>query len=101
LTVPSYAAAKHAIVGLTRALANEWAAHQINVNAIAPGYFATDMTDALQKDTDRNSAIMTRIPAGLWGNPEQLAGAVVYLASEASSYVHGHTLAVDGGWLSR
>ena len=101
LTVPSYTAAKHAVLGLTRALANEWASKNINVNAIAPGYFKTDMTDALQNDEIRSEQITTRIPAGYWGDPKDLAGATVFLASEASRYVHGQVLVVDGGWLSR
>lgn len=101
ITVPAYAAAKHGVMGLTKALANEWASQNINVNAIAPGYFATDMTMALQTDSVRNPQILERIPAGEWGKPEDLGGAVVYLASDASRYVHGHTLVVDGGWMNR
>ncbi|SCL34287.1 2-deoxy-D-gluconate 3-dehydrogenase [Micromonospora nigra] len=99
--VPSYTAAKHAVVGLTRALANEWAAHGVNVNAIAPGYMATDNTAALRADPDRERAIRDRIPAGRWGDPEDLMGAAVFLASDAARYVHGAVLAVDGGWLAR
>ncbi|MBU1311051.1 MAG: SDR family oxidoreductase [Gammaproteobacteria bacterium] len=101
ITVPAYTASKHAIAGVTKALANEWAQHNIQVNAIAPGYFSTDNTAALQADTARNAAITARIPAGRWGEPEDLAGAAVFLASKASDYVNGHVLAVDGGWLAR
>jgi len=101
ITVPAYTASKHAITGLTKALANEWAASGLNVNAIAPGYFRTDNTFALQQDEVRNQAILARIPAGRWGEPEDLAGAAVFLASSASNYVNGHVLAVDGGWLAR
>lgn len=101
ITVPAYTASKHAIAGVTKALANEWAQHNIQVNAIAPGYFSTDNTAALQADTERNAAITARIPAGRWGEPEDLAGAAVFLASKASDYVNGHILAVDGGWLAR
>jgi 2-deoxy-D-gluconate 3-dehydrogenase len=101
LNVVSYTAAKSAVAGLTRALANEWAPHGVNVNAIAPGYFATDNTDALRRDPHRNRAIIERIPAARWGLPEDLHGAVVFLASRASDYVHGTVLAVDGGWLGR
>jgi 2-deoxy-D-gluconate 3-dehydrogenase len=99
--VPAYAAAKHAVAGLTKALANEWAARGVNVNAIAPGYIATDNTVALREDPQRNAAILDRIPAGRWGTPEDLMGAVVFLASDAARYVHGIVLAVDGGWLAR
>lgn len=99
--VPSYTASKSGVMGITRALANEWAKHQINVNAIAPGYMATDNTTALRADEARNAAILERIPAGRWGVPADLAGPVVFLASEASNYVNGSTLAVDGGWLAR
>jgi 2-deoxy-D-gluconate 3-dehydrogenase len=101
ITVPAYTASKHAITGLTKALANEWAASGVNINAIAPGYFRTDNTFALQQDEVRNQAILARIPAGRWGEPEDLAGAAVFLASSASNYVNGHVLAVDGGWLAR
>jgi 2-deoxy-D-gluconate 3-dehydrogenase len=101
ITVPAYTASKHAIAGVTKALANEWAQHNIQVNAIAPGYFRTDNTAALQADTERNAAITARIPAARWGEPEDLAGAAVFLASNASNYVNGHVLAVDGGWLAR
>jgi 2-deoxy-D-gluconate 3-dehydrogenase len=99
--VPSYAAAKGAVGQLTKAFANEWAAKGVNVNAIAPGYMATDNTEALRADPERSRQIMERIPAGRWGCPEDLAGAIVFLASKASDYVHGHVLVVDGGWLSR
>lgn len=101
IRVPSYTASKSAVMGLTRALANEWAAQGVNVNAIAPGYMATDNTAALRADEARNTAILERIPAARWGVPADLAGPVVFLASSASDYVHGHTLAVDGGWLAR
>lgn len=101
IRVSSYTAAKSGLLGLTRALANEWAPHRINVNAIAPGYMETNNTEALRADPARNRAILERIPAGRWGIADDLAGAVVFLASPASDYVHGHTLAVDGGWLAR
>ena len=101
MLVPAYAAAKGGIAQLTRALANEWAAKHINVNAIAPGYTATDDTMALRQDPNRNRQILERIPAARWGEPSDLAGAAVFLCSRASDYVHGHILAVDGGWLSR
>lgn len=101
IRVPSYTAAKSGVGGLTRLLANEWATKGINVNAIAPGYIATSNTAALQADETRNRQIMERIPAGRWGSPEDLGGAAVFLASAASDYVHGHILAVDGGWLAR
>jgi 2-deoxy-D-gluconate 3-dehydrogenase len=100
-TVPAYAASKHAVAGLTKALCNEWAGSGVNVNAIAPGYMATDMNVALLADANRNRAISERIPAGRWGQPEDLAGAAVFLASAASDYLHGQMLVVDGGWLSR
>lgn len=99
--VPAYAASKHAVAGLTKALANEWAGRGVNVNAIAPGYIATDNTEALRADPERSRAILDRIPAGRWGDPGDLAGAAVFLASGASDYVHGHVLVVDGGWLAR
>jgi 2-deoxy-D-gluconate 3-dehydrogenase len=99
--VPSYAAAKGGVGQLTKAFANEWAAKGVNVNAIAPGYMATDNTEALRANPERSRQIMERIPAGRWGCPEDLAGAVIFLASSASDYVHGHVLAVDGGWLGR
>lgn len=101
ITVPAYAASKGAVAQLTKALANEWAKHGINVNAIAPGYMRTDNTAALQKDETRSRQILERIPAGRWGEPEDLAGAAVFLSSPAADYVHGHILAVDGGWLGR
>ncbi|MDX3520597.1 SDR family oxidoreductase [Streptomyces scabiei] len=101
ITVPGYTAAKHGITGLTKALANEWAPHGVNVNALAPGYIATDNTQALQDDPTRSKAILDRIPAGRWGNPDDLAGATVFLASDAATYIHGTTLPVDGGWLGR
>ncbi len=101
IRVPSYTASKSAVMGLTKALANEWAAKGINVNAIAPGYMATNNTNQLRKDADRSEAILDRIPAGRWGTPEDMKGAVVFLASKASDYVNGFTLAVDGGWLAR
>jgi len=101
IRVPSYTASKSGVGGLTKALANEWAKHGINVNAIAPGYFETNNTAALQADEKRNTEILGRIPAGRWGKPADLGGAAVFLASEASDYVQGITLPVDGGWLSR
>lgn len=101
ITVPSYAAAKGGVAQLTKALANEWAAKGINVNAIAPGYMRTDNTKALQADETRNRQILERIPAGRWGEPTDLAGAAVFLASAASDYVTGHVLVVDGGWMGR
>ena len=101
ILVPAYAAAKGGVVQLTRAFANEWGAKGINVNAIAPGYMATDNTAALRNDPARSRQILERIPAGRWGQPADLAGAVVFLCSAASDYVHGHVLVVDGGWLSR
>ena len=97
----AYTASKHAVAGITKALANEWAINNIQVNAIAPGYFRTDNTQALQDNPKRCSDIQKRIPAGVWGEPEQLAGTAVFLASAASDYVNGHVLAVDGGWLAR
>ena len=99
--VASYTASKSGLAGLTRLLANEWAGKGVNVNAIAPGYFATDNTEALRKDETRNRDILARIPAGRWGDPGDLGGAAVFLASQASDYVHGTVLAVDGGWLAR
>jgi 2-deoxy-D-gluconate 3-dehydrogenase len=101
INVPGYAAAKSGIAGLTRALANEWAAGGVNVNAIAPGYIATDNTRALREDPERSTTILARIPAGRWGDASDLAGATVFLASPASDYVSGIVLPVDGGWLSR
>jgi 2-dehydro-3-deoxy-D-gluconate 5-dehydrogenase len=101
IIVPAYAASKGAVAQITKALANEWAAHGINVNAIAPGYMATDNTKALREDPVRSKAILDRIPAGRWGTPQDLAGVAVFLASPASDYVNGHVLVVDGGWLAR
>ena len=101
IRVPSYTASKSGIAGLTKLLANEWASKGVNVNAIAPGYFATNNTAALQADTARNQAILDRIPAGRWGQPSDIGGAAVFLASTAADYVNGHILAVDGGWLAR
>lgn len=101
IRVASYTASKSGVMGLTRLLANEWAGKSINVNAIAPGYFATNNTAALQSDENRNKEILDRIPSGRWGDPSDLGGAVVFLSSNASNYVNGITLPVDGGWLSR
>lgn len=101
IRVPSYTASKSGVGGLTKLLANEWASKGITVNAIAPGYIATNNTDALQKDETRNRQILERIPAARWGDPADLGGAAVFLASRASDYVQGHILAVDGGWLAR
>lgn len=101
ITVPAYAAAKGGVAQLTKALANEWAAKGINVNAIAPGYMCTENTAALQKDETRNRQILERIPAARWGDPADLAGAAVFLCSPASDYINGHVLVVDGGWLGR
>jgi 2-dehydro-3-deoxy-D-gluconate 5-dehydrogenase len=101
ITVPAYTASKHAVAGLTKALANEWAGHGVQVNAIAPGYFRTDNTQALQDDPARFAEISARIPAGRWGDPRDIAGPAVFLASRASDYVNGHVLLVDGGWMAR
>ena len=101
IRVPSYTASKSGIGGLTKLLANEWAKHGLSVNAIAPGYIATNNTAALQADEARNAAILDRIPAGRWGHAADLGGAAVFLASDAAAYVQGHILAVDGGWLAR
>jgi 2-dehydro-3-deoxy-D-gluconate 5-dehydrogenase len=101
MTVPAYTASKHAIAGLTKALANEWGQFNIQVNAIAPGYFKTDNTMAIQNNEVRNKEITQRIPAGRWGEPNDLSGAAIFLASSASNYVNGHIIAVDGGWLAR
>ena len=101
IAVPAYAASKGAVAQLTKALANEWAAKGVNVNAIAPGYMRTDNTLALQRDETRNRQIVERIPAGRWGDPADVAGAAVFLSSSASDYVHGHVLVVDGGWMGR
>ncbi|MFZ5964666.1 2-dehydro-3-deoxy-D-gluconate 5-dehydrogenase KduD [Thalassococcus sp. BH17M4-6] len=101
IRVPAYTASKHGVAGLTKLLANEWAPHGINVNAVAPGYIATNNTEALRNDAERNQAILDRIPAGRWGAPEDIAGAAVYLCSPAARYVHGTLLSVDGGWMAR
>lgn len=101
IRVPSYTASKSAVMGLTRLMANEWAKHGINVNAIAPGYMATNNTEQLRSDEGRSAEILGRIPAERWGMPEDMMGPVVFLASSASDYVNGYTLAVDGGWLAR
>ncbi|HYA64941.1 MAG TPA: SDR family oxidoreductase, partial [Candidatus Sulfotelmatobacter sp.] len=101
ILVPAYAAAKGGLAQLTKALANEWASKGINVNAIAPGYMATDNTVALRSDPERSRQLLERIPAARWGKPEDIAGAALFLCSSASDYVHGHVLAVDGGWLAR
>lgn len=101
IRVPAYTASKSGVMGLTRLLANEWAKYNINVNAIAPGYMATDNTAPLREDKERNAEILGRIPAGRWGNPRDLKGITVFLASRASDYVNGYTIAVDGGWLAR
>ncbi|MDF2835344.1 MAG: kduD [Paenibacillus sp.] len=101
ITVPGYASSKHAVAGLTKALANEWAAKGLQVNAIAPGYMSTDNTEALREDPVRSAQILQRIPAGRWGTSEDLVGPAVFLASQASDYMNGHILAVDGGWLVR
>jgi 2-dehydro-3-deoxy-D-gluconate 5-dehydrogenase len=101
ITVPAYTASKHAIVGLTKALCNEWASRGVNVNAIAPGYMDTDLNVALRANPQRDREISERIPAGRWGMPQDMAGAIVFLASPASDYLHGHMLVIDGGWLAR
>lgn len=101
IRVPSYTASKSGVLGLTRLMANEWAGQNINVNAIAPGYMATDNTRQLRDDADRSKEILDRIPAGRWGVPDDLQGQVVFLASQAADYINGYTLAVDGGWLAR
>jgi 2-deoxy-D-gluconate 3-dehydrogenase len=101
ITVPGYAASKGGIGQLTKAFANEWASKGVNVNAIAPGYIATDNTEALRNDPDRFKSILERIPAGRWGEPADFAGPAVFLASDASNYVHGEVLTVDGGWMGR
>ena len=101
INVASYTAAKSGLVGLVRALSNEWAPHGVNVNAIAPGYMDTDLNTALRADPERNRQITERIPAGRWGTPDDLAGAAVFLASAAADYVHGEVLVVDGGWMAR
>jgi len=101
IRVPSYTSSKSGVLGLTRIMANEWAKHGINVNAIAPGYMDTNNTEAIRADANRNAEILGRIPAGRWGQPEDMAGPIVFLASQASNYLQGHTMAVDGGWLAR
>ncbi|MBO5337344.1 MAG: 2-dehydro-3-deoxy-D-gluconate 5-dehydrogenase KduD [Lachnospiraceae bacterium] len=101
IRVPAYAASKSAVAGMTKALANEWAQYNINVNAIAPGYMATNNTTQLRNDSSRNDDVLARIPAGRWGTPEDMYGAAIFLASEASAYMNGFTMAVDGGWLAR
>ncbi len=101
ITVPAYTASKHAVAGLTKALANEWAKYGVQVNAVAPGYFNTDNTEALRNDPKRSAEILGRIPAGRWGEPSDLADAVVFLASPAADYINGHVLVVDGGWMAR
>jgi 2-deoxy-D-gluconate 3-dehydrogenase len=101
ITVPAYTASKSAVAGLTKALANEWAKFNVNVNAIAPGYIETKNTEPLRADDTRNRQILERIPSGRWGRPEDIAGAAVFLSSEASRYVQGHVLVVDGGWMAR
>jgi 2-deoxy-D-gluconate 3-dehydrogenase len=100
-TIPAYSAAKHGLAGLTKTLCNEWAGRGVNVNCIAPGYMDTEMTSALKADAERSRSINARIPAGRWGLPEDLAGAAVFLASPAASYINGHVLVVDGGWMAR
>lgn len=101
IRVPSYTASKSGVMGMTRLMANEWAKYNININAIAPGYMATDNTAGLREDPERSKAILERIPAGRWGMPDDLKGVAVFLASDASNYVNGYTVAVDGGWLAR
>jgi 2-deoxy-D-gluconate 3-dehydrogenase len=101
LRVVSYAASKHGVAGVTKALANEWGPHGVQVNAIAPGYISTDNTAALREDPDRSRSILDRIPAGRWGSAEDIAGAAVFLSSPAADYVNGHVLVVDGGWMGR
>lgn len=101
ITVPAYTASKSGVAGLTKALANEWAKHNVNVNAIAPGYMTTNNTTALREDETRNRQILERIPAGRWGTPDDLAGTAVFLSSPASDYLQGHIVVVDGGWMAR
>jgi 2-deoxy-D-gluconate 3-dehydrogenase len=101
IIVPSYSASKGAAAQVTKALANEWAQHGININAIAPGYMATNNTKALREDSVRAKSILDRIPAGRWGEPDDVKGAAVFLASQASNYINGHILVVDGGWMAR
>ena len=100
LNVTAYASAKHGVVGLTKALANDWASKGVNVNALAPSFFVTELTEAIQKDPERSQSITARTPAGRWGTPDDIAAAAVFLASPASDYVHGVILPVDGGWLA-
>jgi len=101
INVPAYTASKHAVAGVTKALANEWSAKGVTVNAIAPGYISTDNTQALRNDPDRNTSILARIPIGRWGTPEDLAAVAVFLASPAASYINGEIITVDGGWMGR
>lgn len=101
IRVPAYTASKSGVMGITKALANEWAKYNINVNAIAPGYMATDNTKQIRDDKKRSEEILSRIPAGRWGTPEDLVGTAIFLSSDASNYINGHTIAVDGGWLAR
>lgn len=101
IRVPSYTASKSGVMGVTRLMANEWAKHNINANAIAPGYMVTNNTEAIRADEERSASILDRIPADRWGTPEDVAGAAVFLASDAANYIHGYTVAVDGGWLAR
>lgn len=101
INVPAYTASKHGVAGLTRALANEWGSRSVTVNAIAPGYISTDNTEAIRNDSDRSASILSRIPMGRWGTPEDLAAVAVFLASPAASYINGEVLTVDGGWMGR
>ncbi len=101
ILIPAYAASKHGVAGITKAFANEWAGQGVNVNAIAPGYIATELIEALMNDPDRSKALLARTPAGRWGDPMDIAAAAIYLASPASDYVHGTVLTVDGGWMAR
>lgn len=101
IRVPAYTASKSGVMGITKALANEWAKYNINVNAIAPGYMATDNTKQIREDEKRSEEILSRIPAGRWGTPEDLVGTAIFLSSDAANYINGHTIAVDGGWLAR
>jgi 2-deoxy-D-gluconate 3-dehydrogenase len=101
INVPGYTASKHAVAGITKALANEWASKGINVNGIAPGYMSTDNTEAIRADADRSAQILGRIPAGRWGTTEDMQGPVVFLASQAADYMNGHVICVDGGWMAR